>query len=86
MNKYERKASPQFFTVSMDSIAPPVVCVLFGVLQQKFGPRKVTIQLRPGVDVVITIFCDFCQFSAKKMAFFSKTNVVIKILHNLALF
>jgi hypothetical protein len=33
-----------------------------------------------GVDVMITIFCDFCQFSAKKLAFFSKTNVIIKIL------
>jgi hypothetical protein len=40
----------------------------------------------PGVDVVITIFGDFRQFSAKEMAFFSKTNVMIKILHNLALF
>jgi hypothetical protein len=28
---------------------------------------------------MITIFCGFCQFSAKKMAFFSKTNVMIKI-------
>jgi hypothetical protein len=35
---------------------------------------------------VITIFYDFRQFSAKKLAFFSKTNVMIKILHNLALF
>jgi hypothetical protein len=25
----------------------------------------------PGVDVMITIFCDFCQFTAK-VAFFSK--------------
>jgi hypothetical protein len=40
----------------------------------------------PGVDVMIIIFCDFCYFSAKKLAFFSKTNVMIKILHNLALF
>jgi hypothetical protein len=40
----------------------------------------------PGVDVMITIFCDFRQFSAKKLAFFSKTNVMIKVLHNLALF
>jgi hypothetical protein len=39
-----------------------------------------------GADVMITIFCDFRQFSAKKLAFFSKTNVMIKILHNLALF
>jgi uncharacterized membrane protein YuzA (DUF378 family) len=33
--------------------------------------------LAPGVDVVITIFGDFSQFSAKKMAFFSNTNVMI---------
>jgi hypothetical protein len=43
-------------------------------------------QCRPGVDVMITIFGDFCQFSAKKLAFFSKTNVMIKILHILAWF
>jgi hypothetical protein len=40
----------------------------------------------PGVDVMITIFCDFQSFSAKKLTFFSKTNVIIKILHYLALF
>jgi hypothetical protein len=40
----------------------------------------------PGVDVMITIFCDCRQFSAKKLAFFSKTNVMINILQNLALF
>jgi hypothetical protein len=34
---------------------------------------------------MITIFCDFRQFSAKKLALFSKTNVMIKILHTLAL-
>jgi hypothetical protein len=33
-----------------------------------------------------TIFGDFRQFSAKKLPFFTKTNVMIKILHNLALF
>jgi hypothetical protein len=33
----------------------------------------------PGVDVMITIFCDFCQFSAEKMGFFSKTNVMMTI-------
>jgi hypothetical protein len=32
----------------------------------------------PRVDVMITILCDFLQFSAKKLAFFSKTNVMIK--------
>jgi hypothetical protein len=40
----------------------------------------------PGVDVVITIFCDFRQFRANKLAFFSKTNGMINFLHNLALF
>jgi hypothetical protein len=39
-----------------------------------------------GVDVMITIFWDFWQFSAKKLAFFSKNNVMIKFLRNLALF
>jgi hypothetical protein len=31
-----------------------------------------------GVDILITIFCDFCQFSATKLAFFLNTNVTIK--------
>jgi hypothetical protein len=35
---------------------------------------------------MIVIFCDFRQFLAKILAFFSKINVMIKILHNLALF
>jgi hypothetical protein len=35
---------------------------------------------------MIKIFCDFGQFSVNKLALFSKTNVMIKILHNLALF
>jgi hypothetical protein len=41
---------------------------------------------KSGVNVMITIFCDFSQFSAKKLAFFLNTNVMIKNLHNLALF
>jgi hypothetical protein len=41
---------------------------------------------QPGIDVMITNFCDFRQFSAKKLAFFSKIDVMIKILHYLALF
>jgi hypothetical protein len=32
-----------------------------------------------GTDVMITIFCDFPQFSAKKLAFFLNTNVMIKL-------
>jgi hypothetical protein len=39
-----------------------------------------------GVDVMITTFCDLRQFSATILAFFSKTYVIIKILHNFALF
>jgi hypothetical protein len=39
----------------------------------------VDIASEPGVDVMITIFCDFCLFSAKKLAFFSKANVMISI-------
>jgi choline-glycine betaine transporter len=35
---------------------------------------------------MITIFCDFRQFSAKKLAFFSKTNVMIQFFAYLALF
>jgi hypothetical protein len=41
---------------------------------------------KSGVDVMITIFCDFSQFSAKKLAFFSKTNVMINFFQNLSLF
>jgi hypothetical protein len=35
--------------------------------------KKIESLLRssPGVDVMIIIFCDFCQFSAKQLAFFS---------------
>jgi hypothetical protein len=31
-------------------------------------------------------FSDFCQFSAKKMPFFLKTNGMINCLHNSAVF
>jgi hypothetical protein len=40
----------------------------------------------PGVYVMITIFCDFSQFSAEKLAFFLNTNVMINFFQNLALF
>jgi hypothetical protein len=42
--------------------------------------------LAPGVDVMIAFFCDFRPFSTKKLAFFSKTNVMINFFQNLALF
>jgi hypothetical protein len=38
----------------------------------------------PGVNVMITIFCNFCQFSAKKLASFLNTNVMINFFQNLA--
>jgi hypothetical protein len=39
-----------------------------------------------GADFMITIFAIFANFLTKKLAFFSKTNVMTKILHNLPLF
>jgi hypothetical protein len=43
----------------------------------KFFPNVIKPNLLTGVDVMITIFCDFRQFSAQKLAFFSRTNVMI---------
>jgi hypothetical protein len=54
-----------------------------GLLTKK---TKKTICLVSEVDVMITFFCHFRPFSAKNLAFFSKTHVMIKFLHNLALF
>jgi hypothetical protein len=54
--------------------------------QLKKSKSKNVVGLGLGVDVMITIFCNFRQFSAQKLAFFSKTNVMIKILHSFALF
>jgi hypothetical protein len=38
-----------------------------------------------GVDVMITILCDFLLFSAKKLAFFLNTNVTIKYFFKIQL-
>jgi hypothetical protein len=38
----------------------------------------------PGVDVMINIFGDFCQFSAKKMAFFFKNQCYDHFFQKLA--
>jgi hypothetical protein len=43
-------------------------------------PKIVIITLAPGVDAMISIFCEFGQF----LAFFSKTNAVLKFLQKLA--
>jgi hypothetical protein len=39
---------------------------------------------RAGVDVMIIIFGDFCQFSAKKLAFYSKTQSYDNFFQKLA--
>jgi hypothetical protein len=44
---------------------------------QRFNHTFWTSGTGAGVDVMITIFHDFRQFSEKKLAFFSKTNVTI---------
>jgi hypothetical protein len=41
--------------------------------------RKSIKEPDPGVDVMVTIFCEFSQFSAEKLAFFLNTNVMIKL-------
>jgi hypothetical protein len=46
---------------------------------KKIDPQK-RCGLSPGVDVIIPIFCDFSQLSAKKLAFFSKTNAMFPFL------
>jgi hypothetical protein len=55
-------------------------------MQRKAAQNNTDKLCRTGVDVMITIFCDFWQFSENKMAFFWKTNVMIKFLHIIALF
>jgi hypothetical protein len=55
------------------------------IYSKSIWPKRIFVQSFPGVDVMIKIFCDFCQFSANKLAFFSKINVMVKFLHNLAL-
>jgi hypothetical protein len=47
---------------------------------------KIITRVITGVDVMITIFGEFRQLLAKRMVFFSKTKVMIKLLNNLALF
>jgi hypothetical protein len=64
----------------------PRTIILFSSPELFFLQKVVKPKLKTGVDVMIAIFCDFWQFSAKILAFFTKTNVMIKILHNLASF
>jgi hypothetical protein len=39
---------------------------------RRLSSRQMSVSPRPGVDVMITIFCDFPQFSAKKIDVFLK--------------
>jgi hypothetical protein len=61
-------------------------------LESRLGVRFSSVYIhcsavvKAGVDVMITIFGDFPQFSAKKLAFFLNTNVMINFFQNLALF
>jgi hypothetical protein len=57
-----------------------------GSCDQFLAATVVKPRRRPGFDVMITIFCDFRKFSAKKLAFFSKTNVMINFFQYFALF
>jgi hypothetical protein len=42
--------------------------------------------IKTGIDVLITIFCNFLAIFGEKLTFFLQTNVVINILHYVALF
>jgi heme/copper-type cytochrome/quinol oxidase subunit 4 len=59
-----------------------VIC-MFVSINEKQMPRSSLSPRTPGVNVVITILCDCCQFSAKNWCFFSTTNVIIKFFHEL---
>jgi hypothetical protein len=52
------------------------------LLNRKISPKTG----RSGVDVIITVFCDFCQFSARNWLFFSKKQCYDPIFAELALF
>jgi hypothetical protein len=64
------------------------MCILSAdALKADIGPPKDfchRLKVMSGVDVMIIIFDNFR--GKNKLAFFSKTNVMIKILHNLALY
>jgi hypothetical protein len=47
------------------------------MIAENYRKSQKIVIITSGVDVMITIFCDFPQFSAKKMAFFLNSNVMI---------
>jgi hypothetical protein len=72
------------FWTKLSLLPAPGLC-RFDRKSSTVGLLKFCKKVRAGVDVMIIIFCNFCQFSAKKLALFSKTNVMNKIWHILAL-
>jgi hypothetical protein len=52
-------------------LAKEVIFYLVNILSQKTLTQNAATKMT-GVDVMITIFCDFCQFSAKKLRFSQK--------------
>jgi hypothetical protein len=62
------------------------IAILFKMTAQSYQSPNGRKFAKSGVDVMITIFCDFRQFSAKKLAFFSKTNVMISFFAETPIF
>jgi hypothetical protein len=79
---FGHKLIQKFFAVNKSSPKTWATSLVFKQVDN-FQKAKIA---KSGVDVMIKIFCNFCRFSAEKLAFFSKTNVMIKFLHHLALF
>jgi hypothetical protein len=65
------------------AILPVVVVADEGACRHRGGAARghalLSVVVAPGVDVMITIFGDFCQISAKILAFLSNTNVMTYI-------
>jgi hypothetical protein len=85
--KFRRDSNPDQFQDGSRTAMPPSHSGLFieigswvtlcGLISRL---RRYNFSRSTGADVMITIFCDFCQFSEKKLAFFSKANDMIKFL------
>jgi hypothetical protein len=78
----------QCITLAVENSVPQIWVtsrIFKKLLKTKQSPKRRTF-FQSGVDVMITIFCDFSQFLAKKLAFFLNTNVMINFFQNLALF
>jgi hypothetical protein len=57
---------------SVESVSARVVATAESEIVSKYN-SEILFKNKPGVDVMITIFCDFCQVSAKKWHFSQKT-------------